>query len=85
LEENEFFSLSDNKFVTGSRFSISKLVLPVYNEDGALKNRAMVSCFSVNYNNGRDILKIFACSEAHQQSGDFFMHWYVSEMSKSIK
>ena len=26
-----------------------------------------------------------ACSEAHQQAGDFVMHWYVNEMSKSIK
>ena len=45
----------------------------------------MMSWFSVNYVNGRDVLKRFACSEAHQQAGDFVMHWYVNEMSKSIK
>ena len=45
----------------------------------------MMSWFSVNYVNGRGVLKSFACSEAYQQAGDFVMHWYVNEMSKSIK
>jgi hypothetical protein len=45
----------------------------------------MMSWFSVNYVNGKDVLKNFACSEALQQAGDFVMDWFVNEMSKSKK
>jgi hypothetical protein len=80
------FFLPDRKYVTGSRFSISELVLPVYKENGAHENSAWImSSFSVTCVNGSDIMKISACSEVHQQAGDFVMHWYVGEMSISVK
>jgi hypothetical protein len=82
------FFLPDRKYVTVSRFSISELVLPVYKENGVHENSAtawIMSSFSMTCVNGSDIMKISACSEVHQQAGDFVMHWYVGEMSISIK
>jgi hypothetical protein len=77
------FYLPNSKFVDG----IEILYFWFITKMACLKRerRCMMSWFSVNYANGEDILKIFACSESHQQADDFVVHWYVTEISKSLR
>jgi hypothetical protein len=56
--------------VTGSRFSISELVLPGFKENGAHENSAWImSLFSVTCVNGSDIMKIFGLFRGSSTSG----------------